>query len=184
MVSRVAALGAALLFMVCQAAVGQDAGYKVKSGDVLSISVWKEPTLQGPVLVRPDGAFTFPLIGEIDAREKTVGQLQASVLERLKRYISDPVVTITVQEIKGNKIYVIGQVTKPGEFIMNPEVDVLQALAMAGGTTPFAALGSIRILRRAAGKQTAFDFDYPAVVRGKNLNQNVTLQAGDVVVVP
>jgi polysaccharide export outer membrane protein len=183
MVSRVAALGA-LLLLVGQVAMAQDAGYKVKPGDILSISVWKEPTLQGPVLVRPDGAFTFPLIGEIDARDKTVGQLQASVLERLKRYISDPVVTITVQEIKGNKIYVIGQVTKPGEFIMNPEVDVLQALAMAGGTTPFAALGSIRVLRRAAGKPTAFDFDYTAVVRGRNLNQNITLQAGDVVVVP
>ena len=101
----------------------QDARYTIKPGDVLSISVWKEPELRGPVLVRPDGGFSFPLVGEVDARGKTSAELQQVVLERLKKYISDPVVTVSVQEVKGNKVFVIGQVNKPGEFVVNPSVD-------------------------------------------------------------
>lgn len=162
-----------------------DAGYTVKPGDILAVSVWKEPDLQGPVLVRPDGAFSFPLAGQMDARGKTVQELQQMVTERLKKFISDPVVTVSIQEIKGNKVYVIGQVNKPGDFIVNPRVDVMQALSMAGGTTPFAALGDIMILRRTdGGQQQALPFRYTDVIRGRNLEQNITLQAGDVVVVP
>ena len=162
-----------------------DTGYTVKPGDILAVSVWKEPDLQGPVLVRPDGAFSFPLAGQMDARGKTVQELQQMVTERLKKFISDPVVTVSIQEIKGNKVYVIGQVNKPGDFIVNPRVDVMQALSMAGGTTPFAALGDIMILRRTdGGQQQALPFRYTDVIRGRNLEQNITLQAGDVVVVP
>ena len=158
--------------------------YTVKPGDVLSISVWKEPDLQSPVLVRPDGSFSFPLAGQMDARGKTVADLQALVTEKLRKYISDPVVTVSVQEVKGNKVYVLGQVNKPGEFIVNPRVDVMQALSMAGGTTPFAALGDIVILRRSDSGQQALPFRYADVSRGRNLQQNIVLQAGDVVVVP
>ena len=162
-----------------------DTAYTVKPGDLLAISVWKEPDLQGPVLVRPDGAFSFPLAGQMDARGKTVQELQQMVTEKLRKFISDPVVTVSVQEIKGNKVYVIGQVNKPGDFVVNPRVDVMQALSMAGGTTPFAALGDIMILRRTdGGQQQALPFRYTEVVRGRNLDQNITLQAGDVVVVP
>ncbi len=162
-----------------------DGAYTVKPGDVLQISVWKEPDLQGPVLVRPDGQFSFPLAGQMDARGKSVQELQQMVTDKLRKYISDPVVTVSVQEIKGNKVYVIGQVNKPGDFVVNPRVDVMQALSMAGGTTPFAALGDIMILRRTdAGQQQALPFRYTDVVRGRNLDQNITLQAGDVVVVP
>jgi polysaccharide export outer membrane protein len=162
----------------------QDEGYAVKPGDVLSISVWKEPDLQGPVLVRPDGGFSFPLVGQIDARGKTVAQLQQYITDRLKRYISDPVVTVSVQEVKGNKIYVIGQVNKPGEFIVNPRVNVMQALSMAGGFTAFASTGDIKVLRGSGASQVALPFRYSEVVRGNNLQQNLELQAGDVVVVP
>ncbi len=162
-----------------------DGAYTVKPGDVLAISVWKEPDLQGPVLVRPDGAFSFPLAGQMDARGKSVQELQQMITDKLRKFISDPVVTVSVQEIKGNKVYVIGQVNKPGDFVVNPRVDVMQALSMAGGTTPFAALGDIMILRRTdAGQQQALPFRYTDVVRGRNLDQNITLQAGDVVVVP
>ncbi len=162
-----------------------DSAYTVKPGDVLAISVWKEPDLQGPVLVRPDGTFSFPLAGQMDARGKSVQELQQMVTDKLRKFISDPVVTVSVQEIKGNKVYVIGQVNKPGDFVVNPRVDVMQALSMAGGTTPFAALGDIMILRRTdAGQQQALPFRYTDVVRGRNLDQNITLQAGDVVVVP
>ena len=116
----------------------QEVGYTVKPGDTLLISVWKEPDLQGEVLVTPDGAFAFPLVGQVDARGKTVTDLQKIVSDKLKQYIADPVVTVSVKDIKGNKVYVIGQVTRPGEFIVNPRVDVMQALSMAGGTTAFA----------------------------------------------
>jgi polysaccharide export outer membrane protein len=163
----------------------QDSAYTVKPGDTLQVSVWKEPDLQGPVLVRPDGMFSFPLAGQMDARNKTVGELQQELTTKLKKYISDPVVTVSISEIKGNKVYVIGQVQKPGDFVVNPRVDVMQALSMAGGATPFAALGDIMILRRTdTGQQQALPFKYTDVVRGRNLQQNIILQAGDVVVVP
>jgi polysaccharide export outer membrane protein len=158
--------------------------YTVKPGDVLSIAVWKEPDLQGPVLVRPDGSFSFPLAGQVDARGRTVAELQQTVTERLKKFISDPVVTVSISEVKGNKVYVLGQVNKPGEFIVNPRVDVMQALSMAGGTTAFAALGDIVILRRTEAGQQSLPFHYADVARGRNLQQNIMLQAGDVVVVP
>ena len=167
------------------AAPPADAAYTIKPGDTLLVSVWKEPDLQGPVLVRPDGAISFPLAGQLDARNKTVGELQQELTTKLKKFISDPVVTVSIQDIKGNKVYVIGQVQKPGDFVVNPRVDVMQALSMAGGTTPFAALGDIMILRRnEAGQQEALPFRYTDVIHGKNLQQNVMLQAGDVVVVP
>ena len=162
-----------------------DSTYTVKAGDTLLVSVWKEPDLQGPVLVRPDGMFSFPLAGQLDARNKSVAELQQELTAKLKKFISDPVVTVSIQEIKGNKVYVIGQVQKPGDFVVNPRVDVMQALSMAGGTTPFAALGDIMILRRTdSGQQQALPFKYTDVVRGRNLQQNIMLQAGDVVVVP
>jgi len=166
------------------AAQAADMPYTVKPGDVLSISVWKEPDLQGDVLVTPDGTFAFPLVGLVDARNKTVTDLHKLITDRLKGYISDPVVTVSVKEVKGNKVYVIGQVTRPGEFIVNPSVDVMQALSMAGGTTPFASLSNIMILRRSGGTQQSFRFDYTNVVKGRGLEQNIELQSGDVVVVP
>jgi polysaccharide biosynthesis/export protein len=165
-------------------ALAQDSAYTVQPGDILKVSVWKEPELQDPILVRPDGGFSFPLVGEIDGRGKTVAQLQVIITQRLAKYISDPVVSVSVSEIHGNKVYVIGQVAKPGEFIVNPRVDVMQALSMAGGTTPFASLGNIIILRRSGTTQTALHFDYTDVAKGKKLEANIQLQTGDVVVVP
>ena len=164
--------------------LAQDANYTVKPGDMLSISVWKEPDLQKDTLVRPDGSFSFPLVGEVDAKGKTVADLNKLMAQRLAKFISDPVVTVSIQEIKGNKVYVIGQVTRPGEFIMNPTVDVMQALSMAGGTTPFAALGDIVVLRRTPTGKQSIPFRYNDVVRGKRMDQNIDLQSGDVVVVP
>ena len=179
-----AALFLSALAPVSFAQAAPDGAYTVKPGDVLTISVWKEPELQGDVLVRPDGGFSFPLAGEVDARNRSVAQIQQTVVERLGRYISDPVVSVTVKEIKGNKIYVIGQVNKPGEFIINPTVDVMQALSMAGGTTAFASLTNITILRRAGNVRSSLRFDYTEVVKGRALEQNIELKAGDTVVVP
>ena len=178
-------LPAVLLGLLMSAAAwSQEGGYTVRPGDVLAVSVWKEEALQGDVLVTPDGGFAFPLVGQVDARGKTVADLQAIITERLAKYISDPVVTVSVREIRGNKVYVIGQVNRPGEFIVNPRVDVMQALSMAGGTTPFASLGNIIILRRDGGKQQSLRFDFTSVAKGKELEQNIELRSGDVVVVP
>lgn len=162
-----------------------DATYTVKPGDMLQVSVWKEPELQAPVLIQPDGRFSFPLAGQIDANGKTVAQLQQEIATRLGHYITDPVVTVSLTQVNGNKVYVIGQVQKPGDFVVNPSVDVMQALSMAGGMTPFAALGSIKILRHTAGGNLlALPFNYNDVAHGNDLSQDITLQAGDVVVVP
>lgn len=165
-------------------AMAQDPNYTVKPGDMLSISVWKEPDLQKETLVRPDGSFSFPLVGEVDAKGKTVADLNKTLSQRLTKYISDPVVTVSIQEIRGNKVYVIGQVNRPGEFIMNPSVDVMQALSMAGGTTPFASLGDIVVLRRTTAGKQSIPFRYNDVVKGRRMDQNIDLVAGDVVVVP
>lgn len=158
--------------------------YRVLPGDILQVSVWKEPDLQLEVLVRPDAAFSFPLAGDITTKGQSVPDLQRELTRRLSRYISGPVVTVSVKAVLGNKVYVIGQVNRPGEFIVNPRVDVMQALSMAGGTTPFAALNDIKILRRNGNEQIAISFRYNDVVKGKNLSQNIVLQSGDIVVVP
>jgi polysaccharide export outer membrane protein len=185
-------LGARLLLLSSAAYFGciaslhaqATAGYTVKPGDTLEISVWKEPDLQRTVLVRPDGQFSFPLVGEVDARGKTVAELNKTVSDRLTKYISDAVVTISVQEIKGNKIYVLGQVNKPGEFIVNPSVNIMQALSMAGGMTPFAATNDIIVLRGQGAQQKGMAFRYNDVVRGRSLDTNIELLSGDIVVVP
>jgi polysaccharide export outer membrane protein len=162
----------------------QAVAYAVKPGDILRISVWKEPDLSGPVLVTPDGSFSFPLVGQVDARNKSVTELTQTISDRLKKFIADPVVTVGVQEIHGMKVYVIGQVNKPGEFVLNVAVDVLQALSMAGGTTPFAGVKDISIIRRTGTAQKMIPFDYDKAAKGKSLEQNVMLDSGDVVVVP
>ena len=158
--------------------------YEVQPGDLLFISVWNEQGLLKDLLVLPDGSFSFQLCGQIDGRNKTVEELRVETSNRLSRYIPDLIVTVSVIEINGNKVYVIGQVDEPGEFVVNPRVDVMQALSMAGGTTPFAKLNDIRILRRTRDGQVAIKFRYEDVVRGRNLEQNILLQSGDVVVVP
>jgi polysaccharide export outer membrane protein len=183
------AAAAMLCIAIPVTSIAQDSGdqrapYKINAGDRLEISVWKEPDLQRTVLVRPDGAFSFPLAGEVRAEGRTVSDIATEVTGRLESFIPGLVVTVTVAEIGGNKIFVIGQVNRPGEFVVNPRVDVMQALSIAGGTTPFAALNDIKILRRSGGVQTVFRFRYGDVEKGQNLDQNVMLEVGDVVVVP
>lgn len=167
-----------------QSPIADQGEYRINAGDRLEISVWKEEDLQRQVLVRPDGAFTFPLAGEIMAKGRTVTEVRKELEERLTVYIPELASTVTVVEVSGNTVYVIGQVQNPGAFVMNPVLDVMQALSLAGGTTPFASLKQIRILRREGGTRKAIRFDYTAVSEGKGLEQNIVLQSGDVVVVP
>jgi len=160
------------------------ADYKVNAGDILSISVWKEEGLQGEVLVRPDGKFSFPLAGDVQAEGNSIEGIGELLTERLSRLIPDAVVSVSAVAINGNKVYVIGQVNRPGEFVANPQVDVLQALAIAGGTTPFAEVNDIRVLRRNGEDLMSMEFRYRDIEKGKRLEQNIVLQAGDVVIVP
>lgn len=158
--------------------------YSIQPGDLLEISMWKEEYLDREVVVQPDGKISFPLAGVLKASGSTVEEVQARVAERLAKYIPDPVVTVSIKEIRGNRVYVLGQVQSPGQFIMNPTLDVMQALALAGGTTPFAELNEIKILRRSADTQTLIEFRYADIARGRNLEQNIILQSGDVIIVP
>lgn len=159
-------------------------GYKIQPGDVLSISVWREPDMQLEVLVKPDGRLSFPLVGELSALGKTTAQLKKEVTAGLIKFIPDLSVNVAVKQPAGNKVYVIGKVNKPGEFVMSRQLDVMQALSVAGGTAKFASLDKITILRRQNGKQKIYLFEYSAVEEGKNLSQNILLQSGDIIVVP
>lgn len=173
--------GAAL----AQAPAGVDPStYRVGPEDVLEISVWREDALKKEALVRPDGGISYPLVGEIQAAGKTVLELREEITKRLEKYIPDAVVSVTVLKTGSQRVYVLGKVTKPGEFPVGRSVDVLQALSMAGGVTPFADVNGIRIMRREGDRQVVLPFEYGRVVRGERLEQNVLLRAGDVVVVP
>lgn len=159
--------------------------YKLKSGDIVSVSVWQEPGLEQLVLLRPDGGISFPLAGDLMAAGLTIDELTNALKLRLKKYLSDPVVTVTLQEIPGNRVYILGRVNKPGDFpLVTRDISIMQALAIAGGLTPFADERNIKVLRKINGKEISISFDYKKVRKGQALEQNITLQAGDVVVVP
>lgn len=174
------------VFASTPAAPGPTGGgnYEIGPEDVLDISVWREKDLQREVLVRPDGWLTFPLVGNVEAAGKTPQQLENEIRQRLKKFIPEPVVTVTVKKIQGLKIFVIGRVGKPGEYMVGRYVDILQALTLAGGLTPFAKEDKIKVVRKKGGKEIIIPFDYSEVKKGKRLEQNITLRSGDVIVVP
>ncbi len=184
------AVAGMMLFSVCSNAETvadnvKDNAYKVNPGDVIEINVWKEEGMLQDVVVRPDGGISFPLAGDVKVGNLTFSEIEKVISQKLRQYLADPVVTVAAKQLAGNKIYVIGQVRAPGEFPVNRYVDVMQALSMAGGMTQFAAVNDIIILRRDEnGKQKAIEFEYGELEDGDELEQNVVLQAGDVVVVP
>ena len=166
------------------APIEEGSSYRIGPGDILSISVWKESALSKQVVVLPDGYITFPLIGLVKAAGLTVDELQAIVESKLVRFIPKPSLSVSIEQIRSLYVYVIGKVNKSGRFELNANVTVLQALAMAGGLNPFAKQNQIRIFRKNNAKTIIFDFDYSAVSRGRQLNQNILLKRGDIVVVP
>ena len=161
-----------------------DRSYVIGPGDILKISVWKEEGMELEVLVRPDGEITFPLAGEIKAGGLTTKALSEELVKKLKKYIPNPSVTVSVLKSVSNKIYVIGKVNRPGEFTATGYMDVLQALTMAGGLTPYADSDEIKIIRRTEKGNMMKLFDYDEVVSGERLDMNIILKAGDTVVVP
>ena len=158
--------------------------YLLGPEDAIEISVWKEPELTKQLVVRPDGKITYPLIGEVQAAGRTVKELKEEILKRLEKFVTDAQVTVILLKSSNYKVYVTGKVNKPGEFLIGKPVNVMQAIAMAGGLTPFASPGSIMVLRTVGGKEEVFPFNYKEVAKGKFLEQNRTLLPGDVVVVP
>lgn len=158
--------------------------YRLHAGDTIEVSVWKEVDLQRELIVRPDGKFSMALVGEMQAAGRTADEIRQDVEKRLKVYIPEPVVTVTVQQVGGNRIYVIGQVRKPGAIVMNPRLNVMQALSLAEGGTPFAKLDDIVIVRGTGATQKTLRFRYGRVAGGDDLSENILLESGDVIIVP
>jgi polysaccharide export outer membrane protein len=161
-----------------------DAEYKIGPQDVLRIDVWKEAEVSRAVPVRPDGKISLPLLNDVQAAGLTPMKLAAVIADGLTKYINNPQVTVTVSEINSRRIYVTGEVSRAGAFPLLPNMTVLQALSSSGGFTQFAKLKNIYVLRTENGKQVKLPFNYKDVVHGKNAEQNVVLQPGDVIVVP
>lgn len=161
-----------------------DLGYRLGPEDVILVSVWKDEQLTREVVVRPDGMFSFPLVGDIQAEERTLDEIRADLAKRLTKYLPNPNVSVAVTKVMSYKIYIIGRVNKPGEYLIGHYTDVLQALSLAGGLTPFAAENDIKVMRRVRGEQYAIPFRYGDVRKGRDLEQNIILQRGDVVMVP
>ena len=161
-----------------------DPGYVIGPEDALDISVWRDDTLKAAVLVRPDGGISFPLIGEVKVAGKSVAEVREELVKRLEKFVPEPVVSVSVVRIASYRFYIIGRVNKPGEFPVGRNVDVLQALSMAGGLTPFASEDEIRIIRKIDGKSVSIPFQYSRVRKGGDLSQNITLKSGDVLLVP
>jgi polysaccharide biosynthesis/export protein len=160
------------------------AAFTLQPGDEVEVSVYGEMELQRKMLIRPDGKFSFPLAGEVVAISRSVADVQMELTSKIRPLIPEAVVTVSVTGLEGHKAYVIGQVIKPGAIPLNPRINVLQALSVAGGTTAFAALNDIIILRGTGREQRVLRFAYDDIKRGRNLEQNIQLENGDVVLVP
>lgn len=162
----------------------QSQDYIIGPGDVLDISVWKNEALTKTVKVLPDGKIHFPLINEVTVGGKTLEMLQKELTEKINKYEPNPELSVMVNTVNSLLIYVIGKVNTPGRFELNTNVNVLQALAIAGGLNPFAKRSKIKIFRETNGKTHILPFDYDDVTDGEKLEQNIKLKRGDVVVVP
>ena len=159
------------------------ASYVIGPDDVLAVSVWKEPELTNTLPVRADGMISLPLLNDVPAAGLTPMQLAASITEKLRKYVSDPHVTVTVTAMNSKRIYITGEVVKPGAMNLTPDMTVLQALSSAG-FTQFANTKGIYILRNESGKQTKIPVNYKKLIKGQDVGQNVSLKPGDTIVVP
>lgn len=161
-----------------------DASFRLGPEDAVEIAVWKDDALKATVLVRPDGAISFPLVGEIAAAGRTLTEVREEIVRRLARFVPDPEVSVTLTRAASYRVYVLGRVNRPGDFVVGRPLDVLQALSLAGGTTPFAREDEIRIVRRVEGRPQSLPFDLRRLRREGDLSQNIVLRSGDVLFVP
>jgi len=162
-----------------------DDSFVIGNDDVLAINVWKEPDLSRSIPVRSDGRISLPLVGEVQAAGQTPLKLEADIASRLRNYVSEPEVTVMVQQINSQRFNVLGQVARPGSYASTNSPTILDAIALAGGFRDFAKQKSIYVLRQNAdGTQVRLPFNYKDVIKGKNPAQNVKLQPRDTIVVP
>jgi polysaccharide export outer membrane protein len=161
-----------------------DPNYIIGAQDVLNISVWKEVELTREVPVRPDGKISMPLLNDVQAAGLTPTQLASQITVSLKKFVTDPQVTVIVTQINSQRVYILGEVTRAGAYPLLPQMTILQALSSAGGFTQFANSKKIYLLRQEGGKQQKYPFNYKDVIDGKSSEQNIVLMAGDTIVVP
>jgi len=161
-----------------------DSSYFPGPDDVLVVSVWKEEALKNEVVVRPDGKISVPLVGDILVQGRSVEEVRQEIQTKMDEFSPGAPVSVMVTKVLSPKVYVVGKVLRPGMFLMPENMTVMQALALAGGFTPFAARGDILVLHEARGKTQSLPFDFDAVAKGKALEQNIYLNRGDTVVVP
>jgi len=161
----------------------QNKPYVLGRGDAITVTVWRHEEASTDAVIAPDGKISLPLIGEVSAAGLTVDELKNELNKRYREFINEPHVTVTVREINSLKIYVIGEVGRPGELKLNSTTDVLQAISLAGGFTMYANKTNIKIIRKEGDKKIKINFNYNEVVKGKNLAQNIPLKPGDVIVV-
>lgn len=173
-----------IVFSVASQSLADDTSYLIGPGDVVEISVWKDESLSRDVTVPPDGVISFPLIGDIDVNRMTVTKLRETVRKKLSEYVPDATVAVLLIQTNSLRAFVIGKVNRPGQFPIYLNTTLMQVLAMAGGLNPYADEGKINILRQTGNQTTRIEFDYKEVIKGKNLEQNILIQRGDVVVVP
>ena len=158
--------------------------YMLAPSDEIEVFVWKEEDLSRKITIRPDGGVSYPLVGEVQAAGRSVAELQNLMQERIRAYVPSAVVSVSLSKVAGYRIYVMGEVNNPGEFVLNHYVTVAQALTLADGLTPFAQQSDILIMRDQNGESSATKFNYKRFKRGKDLDRNIRLRAGDVVSVP
>jgi len=167
-----------------KASATEDPNYIIGAQDVLDISVWKEPELTRVVPVRPDGKISLPLLNDVKAAGLTPTQLAAQITESLKKFVTNPQVTVIVSQINSQRVYVLGEAARPGAYPLLPGMTILQALSSAGGFTQFAKMKNIYLMREVDGKQEKHPFNYKEVIKGEHSEQNLVLRAGDTIVVP
>ncbi len=166
------------------AAKPHDNSFVIGNDDVLAINVWKEPDISRSIPVRSDGKISLPLVGEVQAAGLTPAALEKDIASRLKNYISEPEVTVMVQTVNSQKFNILGQVAKPGSYVIANSPTVLDAIALAGGFRDFAKKKSVYVLRQEPGGESRIPFNYKDVSQGKNMAQNIKLQPGDTIIVP
>ena len=168
-----------------EAVPANDTSYKIGAQDVLRIDVWKEPEVSRAGLpVRPDGKISLPLLNDVQAAGLSPLELSNVISEGLKKFMNNPQVTVTVLDINSKRVYVTGEVRRPGAFAMLPHMTVLEALTNSGGFTQFARIKGIYVLRNEGGKQVKYPFNYKDVIKGNHPEQNIEMQPGDLIVVP
>jgi polysaccharide export outer membrane protein len=173
-----------LLAGVAPPVLADAAGYRLNPGDLVRISVWREEQLDREALVQPDGLLSFPLAGSVPAAGRSVTEVQEAIAARLERFLPDALVTVELLEARGNLVYVLGEVNRPGAYQLGSEISVVKAISLAGGLTPFATKSDIRVVRKTAGGEVDFTVDFGQIESGRDLAADIPLLAGDTVIVP